>query len=297
VEAAVFLECSPVVLAVPVKSCIVCGEVKPATREFFSLHSQGRLRGCCKECESTRHKEYYKENKAAIIQNVSEWIEANKEYRKEYCKTYYEANKEHKNQLAKEWYKTNKERVAQTSKVWREANKERVAQTDKAWQESHKEQVARKNKAWRKAHPATEAQREHKREKDRAWRSANPDKAKVKKNRRRARELSLLDTFTSSDWRIALDYFGGCCATCGRPPGLWHTLAADHWIPINKGGPTMPDNIVPLCHGTGGCNNSKGSRDPVEWLVWKFGPRKGRAIQRRIETFLNSRKPKDEDTD
>lgn len=112
--------------------------------------------------------------------------------------------------------------------------------------------------------------------------------------RRRARKLNLPNTLTGADWQFALDYFGGCCAACGRPPGLWHTLAADHWIPISRGGPSTPDNIVPLCNsgrdGVGGCNNSKHNTLPSDWLIEKFGPRKGRAIQRKIEAFLESRK-------
>src|SRR5581483_2176482 len=55
-----------------------------------------------------------------------------------------------------------------------------------------------------------------------------------------ARKRSLPDTFTERDWQRALEYWDYKCAVCGRPRGLWHTLAADHWIPL-----TAPD-----CPGT-----------------------------------------------
>lgn len=111
-------------------------------------------------------------------------------------------------------------------------------------------------------------------------------------SRHRARKRSLPDNFTDTDWLQAKDYFsiGGvhCCAVCERPQGLWHTLAQDHWIPFTS--PVCPgtvvENIVPLCHGLGGCNNSKSNRDYHEWLVEQHGECKARKIERRIEAYF-----------
>ncbi len=98
-----------------------------------------------------------------------------------------------------------------------------------------------------------------------------------------ARKRSLPIAFSSRDWDAALDYWGHQCAVCSRPRGLWHTLAQDHWIPLsNPDCPgTLPNNILPLCHGEGGCNNSKGSKDPIRWLEERLGKR--RAAQKRAE--------------
>lgn len=106
----------------------------------------------------------------------------------------------------------------------------------------------------------------------------------------RARKRSLAVQFSSEDWECAVKYFDGRCAVCGRPPGLWHTLAADHWIPLNSPDcpGTIPINIVPLCHGIDGCNNSKHSKLPQEWLIWKFGKRKANSIFNRIMVYFNS---------
>jgi hypothetical protein len=57
---------------------------------------------------------------------------------------------------------------------------------------------------------------------------------------------------------------------------------------------TVPWNTVPLCHGVGGCNNQKNDSDATKWLIGKFGKRKGLAILKRIEAFLDSRKPDQE---
>lgn len=98
-----------------------------------------------------------------------------------------------------------------------------------------------------------------------------------------ARKRSLPIAFSSSDWDAALDYWGHQCAVCGRPRGLWHTLAQDHWIPLSdpRCPGTVPTNILPLCHGEGGCNNSKGNKDPVRWLEERLGRR--RAAQKLAE--------------
>lgn len=92
-----------------------------------------------------------------------------------------------------------------------------------------------------------------------------------------ARKRSLPDTFTERDWQRALEYWGYKCAVCGRPRGLWHTLAADHWIPLTSPDcpGTIPTNIIPLCHGEGGCNNSKRSKMPEVWLISKLGKKDG----------------------
>jgi len=121
------------------------------------------------------------------------------------------------------------------------------------------------------------------------WATENPDRRSANEQRRRARKLSLSDDFTPQDWRFALDYFKGCCAVCGRPPGLFHALAMDHWIPLYspqcKG--TIPTNIVPLCDGSGGCNQSKNRRNPEKWLTDTFGKKQSKVILAKIQEFFS----------
>jgi hypothetical protein len=263
----VFLECSPVVLAVPVKACSMCGEVKPATREYFRTRGN-KLRAYCSECDRVKCREYHKNHREIQLEKQKEWYRNNAEYRANY-------------------YSANRERRAKNYKAYREANRDRLVENCRKWRLSNPNRAAEYRKE--NADYAREKKREYLRtDRGRAVIS-------VLGHRRRALKRSLPNTFTAADWQFALDYFGGVCAVCGRPRGLWHTLAIDHWIPVNKGGPTTPDNIVPLCHGVGGCNNFKSDRSPSEWLIERFGPRKGRAIQRRIEAYLNSRKPREED--
>jgi hypothetical protein len=107
---------------------------------------------------------------------------------------------------------------------------------------------------------------------------------------RKIREHKLPNTLTQEDWEHALAYFNGRCAVCDRPPGLFHTLSMDHWIPLNHPDcpGTTPQNIVPLCHGIDGCNGSKHAQDPLIWLIKRYGEKKGRAKFKAIETYLQS---------
>jgi len=65
------------------------------------------------------------------------------------------------------------------------------------------------------------------REKDRLYRLNNPEGARTRKQRRRARELSLPNTLTRQDWRRALRYFEVLVPLVVGLPGLFHRLAMD----------------------------------------------------------------------
>lgn len=114
---------------------------------------------------------------------------------------------------------------------------------------------------------------------------------KVAQAKRRTALRQLPSTLTARDWEIALVYFNGCCAVCGRQlKDLFgtHTAAADHWIPVASPDcpGTTPTNIVPLCHGEGGCNNLKYATLPAVWLTRKFGKRKANEILARVEAYF-----------
>ena len=61
---------------------------------------------------------------------------------------------------------------------------------------------------------------------------------------------------------------GTVCVYCGSSDALeW-----DHIIPLSRGGPDSPDNLVRACAS---CNRSKGSKTPSEFYVdgWDQIPR------------------------
>ncbi len=104
-----------------------------------------------------------------------------------------------------------------------------------------------------------------------------------------ARKHSLPNTFTADDWQRALEYWEHKCAVCGRPRGLWHTLAKDHWLPLTSPDcpGTVATNILPLCHGEGGCNNSKSKKDPESWLIERLGKRRAARKRGEIQAYFD----------
>lgn len=235
------------------KRCTICKQEFPATAEYFT-----RDRG----------------NKSGF---------------RPQCKTCYR-------QKQKGWRSTDPERYSEYAHQHYLRNSEAIKSKVKVYQQSETAKQYRRAYALRHA-PAKRATDRiyYKRERavilDRAlrWQRENPARRLVIRQRRAARIASLPDTFTNTDWQFALDHFKGCCAVCGRPPGLWHTLAADHWIALASDDcpGTIPGNIIPLCHGEGGCNNAKQDRNPIEWLESQFGIKQAQIVSRRVQEFFS----------
>lgn len=266
-----FLEVYTQVLgASTLKRCSKCGEYKDADRDHFFAHrgASDGLQPYCKDCSmaTTRARRESDPARASA-----------------YDKAYAAANRERIAARKAAHYNENRQRVADRDKARYDANPQRSNAINKAWRDANRDHLRDYRKQNRERQAAV----------GKAWVRDNPDKVRANTQRRRARKRSMVSMFTDIDWQYALDYFGGCCAACGRQPGLWHTLAADHWIPLTSPDcpGTVPWNIVPLCHGVDGCNNQKFNWEPERWLIGKFGKRKGRAIQRRIEAYLDGRKP------
>jgi len=117
----------------------------------------------------------------------------------------------------------------------------------------------------------------------------------IKRHNYQARKAGLPYTLTTEQWQHALNYFNGCCAVCERQLNDMFgefTKSADHWIPLSyEGGDnpgTVAENIIPLCHGVDGCNNSKGATLPMEWLQQKFSRYKSKKIIDKIQKYFDS---------
>lgn len=122
----------------------------------------------------------------------------------------------------------------------------------------------------------------------RVWAAHNQKKVDAIHARRAERIAALPNDFTEADWQRCLNYFGNRCAVCGRGAGLFNSIAKGHWIPVAKGGSFTTDNIIPLCNGQDGCNNSQYSNLPNEWLVQTLGKRKATILIKRVETYFAS---------
>ena len=140
--------------------------------------------------------------------------------------------------------------------------------------------VGDKHRAWQASYNSSE----RKLESQRKWRELNASKVAVASHRRRHRVRLVAINFRPEDWDICVERFGGACAACGST----RRLSQDHWIPLSKGGAYDRYNIVTLCSGRGGCNNSKADRDPRDWVVRKFGERCGHEILAVVAAYFLS---------
>lgn len=162
----------------------------------------------------------------------------------------------------------------------------------------HREQVLENKRQYHAKNAAKEHERskryrttniEKERARGKRNRQSYPEKGRDRARRRTAIKASLISTFTTEHEQLALEYFNGRCAVCGRQlKDLFntHTVHWDHWIPQIKGGHTTPDNMIPLCGGQGGCNNSKGAKDACDWLSQRYGKRKASNILARIDAYF-----------
>ena len=109
-----------------------------------------------------------------------------------------------------------------------------------------------------------------------------------------ARKSSLPHTLTLEQWEHALDYFHGLCAVCHKDASniFKVKISIDHWIPLSYKGNDNPgsvvSNIIPLCCNQQGCNGSKSSKMPNDWLQRKFGKRRAKIIAARIQDYFDS---------
>lgn len=276
---------------IQMKRCTRCGEQFPATAKHFKpfkrWHPDG-LVSICRRCQTSPSTNYCATPPSGMkfCAKCQDMKPATPDYFKRdktrpdglfpYCKTCTRLQ-------SKSITPEERERNRQRSLAYASAHREEARLRAKQWHWNNRDYVL----SYQRANRTNAASWR------RTYRAHNPLVHKVSNNRRRARKLELPDTLTKVQWQRTLEHFGHTCAVCGRPEGLWHRLAIDHWIPLSS--PDCPgttvDNVVPLCHGIDGCNNSKGDTDPAIWLERRYGTKKARKILARINDYLASTEP------
>lgn len=240
------------------KCCSKCKQEKPASLEYFPPNKRVKsgLSPWCRECKRADGKRHYQENADVI-------------------------RAQHRD------YQQNHPEVFRASAArYRERHPDRLKVAKKKWADENHEYVLQKYHEYDKRR--TPEQKARGRQKHKLWVVENKERFRVSQHKSRARRRSLPATLTSEQWEFALNYFNGCCAVCERPSGLWHKIVMDHWIPVaNPECPgTVVANMIPLCHGIDGCNNSKANYPAEEWLIKKFGKRKSKTIISKIEHYF-----------
>lgn len=243
--------------SIPQKHCSCCNQSYPRTTEYFHKDKTARdgLSYHCKECAKAR---------------ARKWCADNKEYSNAQSREYHRLHPER----AKQYARDHAEHIAEVKRIWRKNNPDKVKRHKADSQRRHRDSANRRSRNFIKRHP---------------------DRINLWVHRHNARKKELPFAFTIADWKHCLNYFNGCCVVCGRPAGLFHTIAKEHWIPMNFKGEnpgTVPTNIVPMCHsikgGTGGCNNQKRDMLPDEWLSVHFDAKTAAAIKQRVTDYFAS---------
>ena len=245
-----YLDCSPVVLTVPVKVCSQCGEVRPATREHFRLRPNGTLFTSCRDCGRA---------------SAKRWRDANPDLHAKAYQQWYQNNRDHRAESMRSWRCANREHVI----AYRKANRERRTAYNKAWLEAHPgygikwywanyEHNSKRARTWR------EANKEYLSRYKKAWRETNKDIVAANNHLRRARKKLAPGTHSAADLaaiRAAQTDKKGrlICWACGKP--IIDTPHLDHWIPLAKGGTNDPGNLRYM-HAK--CNLIKRDRLPHE---------------------------------
>lgn len=123
------------------------------------------------------------------------------------------------------------------------------------WNRKHK--AARKKivSKWAKENPES-VNRNH-----REWMKKNPEVRRVNQAARRARQEGNGGDYSLEEWTTLKVLYNNLCLCCGKSEdtlkSIGRKLIPDHVVPLSKGGRNDIENLQPLCHGKGGCNNKK----------------------------------------
>lgn len=178
----------------------------------------------------------------------------------------YMLNTEEERISRKKRYANNPKRANELAREWQKANPEKVKDINRKWYLGNSDK-AKENRRKRYA-----ANPERHKESVRKWQKANPEARTAQDNRRRTRKTLAGGSFTAAEWKALVEHYGGKCLRCGRTDVK---LAADHVIPVAKGGTSNIDNIQPLCKP---CNSHKHDKT----IDYRPESGLGRWIQRKL---------------
>jgi len=242
------------------RQCTKCGQEKPDNGEHF-VTAYGKTAQPCRICD----KHAKNERRAA-----------NPELARQKDRERFERDREKIQGRKKVAYARNPERAKENAKQWRLANPERA-------KENAKRNYLKRDRAEENARL-------------REYNRLNPEKRRAHVMKRTALRKGTKPIWNPRIWQECLNYWKRKCCICGRPEGLWHLLAQEHWIAMVDPRPdnpqTVPWNMLPMCHskqganGMGDCNHSKSKKDPIEWLFSQYSHRRAKQILKRIEVYF-----------
>lgn len=236
------------------KICTNCGEKYPATTEFFRKKKGGwlGLEAQCKKCRNEKATHYPSSHSDKRKQTKS--IHAKRpdvaERRRTRRRERYNNDPEYRQRVLDD----NTKRQLVNPEITRLKKRDEYQRHKDKYRERGRKHYLQNRNIY------IERARNYK---------SDPVAHGIRTQRRLARKRQLPDTFTKKEWLRCLDYFNNQCAVCGKPFSAVSKPYMDHWIPLNSDQcpGTVAENMVCLCGGKGGCNESKHNRKAELWLL------------------------------
>ena len=204
---------------------------------------------CGKEVVGRSDKVYCSEHCRATVSN-RRWAQANREKSNAIKRRWAQANREKELARINRWRQANRERVNKLARQRYHANAAKVSEMKRRRRQANWGRVIKQERAYRKK-----------------WVQANREKLKAKEARRRARKMAN-GVDSTKEYRVAMvnPLTRQVCHYCGKDcTGDFHW---DHFIPISKGGPEAPWNLVVSCPT---CNLSKSDKLPESMFCDELG--------------------------
>ena len=196
------------------KVCRRCGNEKPEDVFYKDSRYRDGLYPWCKEC----HKAWREATREKRNAQMREWHHKQRQDPEWVARTRAEAL---------ERYHADPERKERIKQARREREQERW-RTDLTYR-------ARKNRQ--------QAESIERRMDDPAFMSRKLAWGRDASRLRRARKRGVEGSFTDNEWQQLCNQYNNRCANCGKQG----KLAADHVIPLSRGGSNSIENIQPLC--------------------------------------------------
>jgi 5-methylcytosine-specific restriction endonuclease McrA len=109
------------------------------------------------------------------------------------------------------------------------------------------------------------------------YRRANTATVRAGILRRKARAANIPSNVSPDHITALIEMFNNACAYCGET--LENGYHVDHFVPVSRGGHTVPGNLLVVCPA---CNMHKHSKLPQDWLP----PEKYEQISRTLAAHL-----------
>jgi len=220
------------------KICSKCGIELLCDNFGICKQNVDGLHGQCKECVAIYMGQWRDDNREINTVKRKLRYDENREVFINRVKIYQSNNVESVVKRRSLHYIKNKVSIGIERKIYQNKNKDNIREYHRRYNFKNKDIISEHNKEYHKSHPGA---------------------ARIRNQRRRAREKKLLHTFTNEQWGESLLYFDNKCCFCDRET----KLTMEHIYCVASGGEFTRQNITPSCFT---CNSSKHTREPFEWF-------------------------------